>query len=299
MSRIAMLYVVSFIVMAVAAGEETQERTLADGWNDSLWVSPDGKMALFMYSRYNFFPLLLGKGQPVLRGADRPGHHNNDANVWEDSDLYIVIRGSDGKWSEPINMPTNDGGGDCCAMIAGADMYFQKGTDLYRTSYKDEKWTAAAKLPVCSDKIDSNPHYDWTTNTLYWASDRGGNMDIWCSHRDEAEGKEVWSTPKPVAGALNTPAKEDQPFVIGDTMRFSRSDESGNLVSKRDKDGKWSKGEIENLGTAWYHSEVSMSQDGKMIRFVAADLGTQRLVFMQSQRQADGRWGAAKPFLLE
>jgi hypothetical protein len=283
-------------------GEEpgkVQERTLADGWNDSLWVSPDGNMAVFMYSRYNFFPLLLGKGQPALRGADRPGHHDNDVNVWEDSDLYIVVRGTDGKWSEPINMPTNDGGGDCCAMIAGSDMYFQKGTDLYRTSYKNEKWAAAQKLPVNSPKTDSNPHFDWTTQTLYWASDRGGNMDIWYSRRDEVEGEEVWSTPKPVSGVLNTPAKEDQPFVIGDTMRFSRSDESGNLVSKCDKDGAWSRGKVENLGTSQYHAEVSMSQDGKTMWFVAGDIGTERLVFMQSQRQANGQWGRAKPSTLE
>jgi hypothetical protein len=124
-------------------------------------------------------------------------------------------------------------------------------------------------------------------------------MDIWYSQRDEIEGREVWSKPKPVPGALNTPAKEDQPFVIGDTMRFSRSDESGNLVSKRDKDGKWSRGKTENLGTSLYHAEVSMSQDGKTIWFVAADLDAQRLVFMQSQRQTDGQWGPAKPFVLE
>jgi hypothetical protein len=252
-------------------------------------------MALFMYSRYNFFPLLLGKGDPVLRGADRPGHHKNDVNVWEDSDLYIAIRGTDGEWSEPINLPTNDGGGDCCAMIAGSDMYFQKGTDLYRASYKNEQWTAAEKLPVNSPKADSNPHYDWTTKTLYWASDRRGNMDIWYSQRDEVEGKEVWSKPEPVPGVLNTAAKEDQPYVIGDTMRFSRSGESGNLVSKRDKDGAWGRGKVENLGTGLYHSEVSMSQDGKTIWFVAGDIGTERLTFMQSERQANGQWGPAKP----
>ena len=279
--------------------DEEEQRSLADGWNDSLWVSPDGNMALFMYSRYNFFPVLLGKGEPALRGVDRPGHHNNEVNVWEDSDLYIVIRGANGKRSEPINMPTNDGGGDCCAMIAGSDMYFQKGTDLYRASYQNEKWTSAERLPVNSPKIDSNPNNDWTTQTLYWASDRGGNMDIWCSRRDEVNGDEVWSAPKPVAGSLNTAAKEDQPFVVGDTMRFSRAGESGNVLSKRDKDGAWSRGEAENLGTDLYHSEVSMSHDGKKIWFVAGYITTERLVFMQSERKPNGGWGPAKPFALE
>lgn len=146
MSKLLVVYAFCTVVTVCTMAEVPQERMLTDGWNDSLWVSPDGNMALFMYRRYNFFPLLLGKGQPVLRGADRSGHHNNDLNVWEDSDLYIVIRSADGRWGEPINMPTNDGGGDCCAMISGDDMYFQKGTDLYRSSYMNEKWTR------CSDR---------------------------------------------------------------------------------------------------------------------------------------------------
>jgi hypothetical protein len=100
------------------------------GMIDSLWVSPAGDMALFMYSRYNIFPLIFENKPPLLTGKSLPGHHNSSNNPWNDSDLYFTYKTPEGQWSTPVNMPTNDSGADCCAMMAGTELFVQKGTDI-------------------------------------------------------------------------------------------------------------------------------------------------------------------------
>ena len=259
------------------------------GWPDSLWVSPDGNMAVFMYARYNFFPTILGKGAPKLEGAAPPNHHKNDKNPWSDSDLYIAFKDQSGRWSVAHNIPINDGDADCCAMIAGSEMFFQKATDLYLARYENGQWGGLEKIGLSSSAVDTNPHYDWQTKTLYWASDRGGNMDIWQAQR---LGDNEWSKAEPVKGAINTAAKEDQPYVQNGKMRFSRDGASGNMLSEKTGDS-WGEAKVEKLGTDLYHAEISLSADEKTAWFIAGDIKNQKMIFMQTTRQADGSWGKA------
>ncbi len=86
------------------------------GWSDSPFISRDGQRLYFMYSRYNFAPYIKsgGKTAPVLSGPDRPGlHHSN--NPWDESDIYMSTKNSNGTWGEPValglNGPYGDAGG--------------------------------------------------------------------------------------------------------------------------------------------------------------------------------------------
>lgn len=274
-----------------AQGEDHKIIPNTPGWYDSLWVSPDGQMLLFMYSRYNFFPAILKGETPKLYAEDNAalnGHHRNDINPWDDSDLYIMIKQDDGHWSAPHNLPTNDDKSDCCAMIAGNEMFFQKGTDIYISEFKDGSWQDATALTINSPHIDTNPHYDAASKTLYWASDRSGNYDIWQAERLN---KNTWSTPQPIKGKVNTKAKEDQPFLQGGKLYFSRDGYSGNAYALSHKNGAWNKVSKQSFGTPYYESEVSYSLDGQQVWFVAGDIKNEQLYFMTSTKNPQtGQW---------
>ena len=93
---------------------------------------------------------------------------------------------------------------------------------------------------------------------------------------------------------MNTKSKEERPYALGDEMRFSRENDFGNILSVR-KNGQWSRGVKEPLGTDLYHSEISLSADGKTAWFTAGDFKNERLIFMRTQRKEDGSWGKAVP----
>lgn len=95
-------------------------------------------------------------------------------------------------------------------------------------------------------------------------------------------------------GAINTKNKEDQPYIHGNEMRFSRDNESGNMLSIMEN-GQWQKAQTENLGTNLYHAEPSLSANGKKVWFV---VGTPegKLEFKTSKKNKDGNWSAAKDF---
>lgn len=282
------------------------ETVNSTGWPDSLWVSPDGGMILFMYSRYNFMDTILTGAFPEIdEMAPTPlGHHKNDNNPWNDSDLYMAIRLPDGSYSDLINLSFNTYDAECCAMLSGNDIYYQKGGDIYTVSYLNGSWGDPSAInAVNTGYVETNPHYDAVTNTLYFATDRVGNFDIWKSQKLP---NGTWGLPEPVSGAINTAANEDQPYihytVFEDgssqrTMRFSRDDTFGNMLSTFDEAPNtmhWKNAVPEYLGANLYHSEVSLSQDGNTAFFVTGDLENKVLRFMKSERQDDGSWGNAQ-----
>jgi Tol biopolymer transport system component len=50
--------------------------------------------------------------------------------------------------------------------------------------------------------------------SLYIASNRSGNFDIWVSHRDSDD--EPWGPPQPLGPTINTAAREQAPFISRD-----------------------------------------------------------------------------------
>lgn len=54
--------------------------------------------------------------------------------------------------------------------------------------------------------------------SLYIASNRSGNFDIWVSHRESDD--EPWGPPQPLGPAINTAAREQAPFISRDGHRL-------------------------------------------------------------------------------
>jgi Tol biopolymer transport system component len=64
--------------------------------------------------------------------------------------------------------------------------------------------------------VDHIPNVSRDGTEIVFASNRGGNMDIWTATLDESTG--LWSTPIPVA-AVNTSEPETRPSLSGDGKR--------------------------------------------------------------------------------
>jgi len=91
--------------------------------------------------------------------------------------------------------------------------------------------------------------------SLFFASSRSGDFDIWVSRR--AEPGEPWGPPQSVGAAINTPAREQAPFISPDGHRlYFFSDRAGGFggtdlyVSRRhDKDDDFGWQAPQNLGS--------------------------------------------------
>lgn len=273
------------------------------GWIDSPYVTPDGRALYFMYSRYNFFPIFSG-GEPQLVTPDRPGHNNNDANPWSDSDIYVSYRQSNGSWGAPQNMSFNTTEVECCSMVVGspAVMYYQTGyadtaTDIvYREQRANGSWGKVVRLAqgVNSPVNEDNPHVSADQNHLWFTSqgrDGGvGGYDIWYSKKVDGE----WQPAVNVGAPLNTDGDEDQIWIGEDgTTFFNREDG----VYESHWDGqKFSLPTKVKIDAPGLHlAEVSIADGGKTMYFAGADATKQQIKIYSAPRRADGSWGPAVP----
>lgn len=283
----------------VAKGEA---RINVPGWVDSPYVTPDGKALYFMYSRYNFFPIFSG-GAPVLVAPTRPGHHNNDANPWSDSDIYVSYRQTDGSWGAPQNLSFNTTEVECCSMIVGspAVMYYQTGyadtaTDIvYREQSANGSWGKVVRLAQGINSVvnEDNPHVSADQNHL-WFTSQGreggvGGYDIW--YAKKVDGK--WADAVNVGAPINTAGDEDQIWVGEDgTVFLNRED--GIYEARWDGETFTKPTRVKIDAPASHLAEVSITDNGQTMYFAGADPAKQQIKIYSAPKRADGSWGPAK-----
>jgi len=117
----------------------------------------------------------------------------------------------------------------------------------------DENFYISTKPSISSDK-----------NALYFCSNRAngkGESDIWVSYR-QAGGK--WGTPENLGEMINTPKKEQSPFIHpdGQTLYFMSNGHPGMggfdlYFSRKQEDGSW--GEPQNIGNKNIYSILKTS----------------------------------------
>ena len=119
----------------------------------------------------------------------------------------------------------------------------------------DFEWSEPVWLgPVVnSAATDNNPVLAPNGLSLYFASDRGGDFDIWVSRR---EGRNCpWGVPVNIGPPVNTDATEGEPrFSRDGNLMFFASNRPGSLgrdiwVARRSGDDDFSWGEPELLGS--------------------------------------------------
>lgn len=179
-------------------GNNSQKINTA-GWEDSPFMTPDGKKLYFMYTPYNFFPVFLG-GQPQKVGPNRLGHKNSyNGNPYLDSDTYVCERKADGSWSTPKNCNFNTHYGDACGMPgrSGKTFYYLTQTkpqpvepNLHIVEKKSDGSQGTAKdLKIGVERAyrDDNPHISFDEKTIWFTSTRPGG-----------KGKKIFGQPKKI-----------------------------------------------------------------------------------------------------
>jgi len=281
------------------------------GYEDSPYLSPDGKHLYFMYTPWSTWPAFFGQ-PPVLIGPARPGHHvNPDSNPWEDSDLYLSTRQLDGTWSAPRNMEFNDRQADCCAMTwDGVTFAYQRTqwansalTDIYfMEAQPGGGWIRTSAGPGVNSPSasESNPHLSADGMTLYFTSNRAGGFgknDLYVSRR-APDG--TWMAAQNLGGRFNTRDHDDQIWVSrnGRTIYFNRDPGPQIVVSEWTRRG-WSSPAPVRFGSRFVQgAEASLTDDQSRIVFAEVRPELEDIVIMEAQRRADGSWSDAVPLQL-
>ncbi|MGG7037034.1 MAG: OmpA family protein [Flavobacterium sp.] len=101
---------------------------------------------------------------------------------------------------------------------------------IYRSEFKNGKWTNAVPLPFCSDEYSvEHPFLTKDGKKLYFASDMNGSrgsMDIFVAEVNE-DG--TYGQPRNLGDSINTKHREQFPFVSDDgTLYFASDGHQGN-----------------------------------------------------------------------
>jgi WD40 repeat protein len=165
-------------------------------------------------------------------------------------DIYITRQLNDGSWVAPHDLgcvadgtgPNFSGGefGPSLITTQGVTyLYFSStGTsgnhDIYRSILnRDGRFeTPQAVAELNSAAVDQMPNVSADGSEIVFASNRGGNMDIYTATFDRLTG--LWSSPVPVS-AVNTSDSESRPSLSGDGTRlyFGRGAVADIYVSTR------------------------------------------------------------------
>lgn len=275
------------------------------GWSDSPYISRDGQRLYFMYSRWDFSKIILGTGQPELKGPDRPGL-NKSANSWDESDIYVSTKNSDGTWSEPVNLGLNGAYGDASGMEYNNGNSFiwlhGNGTGnniVMATKNANGTWGSIVDPGVGINKvgnIQDNPFISEDGNNMWFVSDRSGGVggkDNWYS----AKSGGVWSAPVNLGIVFNSSGDEDQPWIPngGASTDVYWNSPVGLKHCVSNGSGCTGTPDIMTFSGCDAAAEISMPDDGQTAYFGCGSFSTGRVKIMYSRKQSDGSWGPATP----
>jgi hypothetical protein len=181
-----------------------------------------------------FCPTPLGGGW-LLFVSDRVACGATPGMTPPVGDIYVTRFRPNGGWQAPRhlgcvadgsgpNFPGGEFGPSLIRTEHGTDLYFSStgfGTnhDIYRSHLGSDGIfeTPVAVAELNSPTVDQMPNISRDGTEIVFASDRGGNMDIWTATLDPTTG--LWTAPIPVT-AVNTTEPESRPSLSGDGSRL-------------------------------------------------------------------------------
>jgi Tol biopolymer transport system component len=188
---------------------------------EAVWSAPENVGSLVNDPTGDDFSLRLsGDGLVLYFASTRGGGFGK-------SDLYVATRASKRQlWDRASNLgpvlntdafeafptPTAD----------GKTLYFNRSTtfdsqdsDIWVSSREvpGEQWTPPQRLPgrINSERAEFSPSVSSDGNTMYFASERSGSIELWVSSRRPGQ---VWGDPQRLGAGVNVPlAMTLAPFV--------------------------------------------------------------------------------------
>lgn len=196
---------------------------------------------------HDFCPTPLPGGW-LLFVSDRPACGATPGNP-PVGDIYLTQQLGDGTWRTPQHLGCNPNGPNFTGAEFGPSLvhtrdgtylYFSStGTttqhDIYRSRLHGGTFGAAeAVAELNSSAIDQMPNLSRNGDEIVFASNRGGNMDIWTATFEWATG--LWSPPVPVTAVNSVDGQpETRPSLSADGQRlyFGRGNPANVYVSNR------------------------------------------------------------------
>jgi Tol biopolymer transport system component len=146
-------------------------------------------------------------------------------------DMYVAMRTSrQHSWGRATNLGprlnTKEFEAFPTPSADGTMLYFNRSTtfdsqdsDIYVTSRAgpDDEWGEPQRVPsgINSERAEFSPAVTADGNTLYFASERSGTIEIWVSTRGHTA--EAWDTPEKLGAEVNVPrAMTLAPFLSND-----------------------------------------------------------------------------------
>jgi hypothetical protein len=147
------------------------------------------------------------------------------------ADMYVATRKSRrDRWGAAVNLgaPLNTDAFKAFPTPSadGTELYFNRSTtfdsqdsDIWVTTRasREQEWGAPRRLPreISSERAEFSPSLLADGKTLYFASERGGSIDIWVSTRSSTS--QEWSSPRRLGPEVNAPgAMTLAPFISSD-----------------------------------------------------------------------------------
>ncbi|GEM_PF-1142609 len=200
-------------------------------------------------SEYN--PVISGDGQMMVYTAEKKFYTG-----------VFMSQKKDGEWGPPVNLlPQLGVDGDiqtCSISPDGKELYLYREDDLdgnlYVSSFKEGEWSEIRKLGpnINTEYWESHAFISHDTQKLYFTSNRPGgygDLDIWVSKR---KNDSTWGKPENLGPTVNTPWREDTPFLTRDGQALFFSSEGHyslggyDIMVARKKGDQW--GKPQNLG---------------------------------------------------
>lgn len=206
----------------------------------------------------DYSPTLTADEQVLYYTVRRKRDEYTQCARCPDEEDFYISRRNEGKWTKavPLGHPINshDNEGAACISPDGKIFYYTAcnrddglgSCDIYFSKKEGSKWSSPINCgsPLNSTKWDSQPSIAPDGKTLYFASARGGNKDIFVSIQNE-DGQ--WSVPQSLGSVINTNKDEMSPFIHpdGKTLYFTSEGHLGMggmdiFYSKKQDDGSWS-----------------------------------------------------------
>lgn len=245
-----------------------------------------------------YAPTLTADEQTLIFTRKKPRENQEYLHLGHEfEDFYVSVREND-LWGpaenlgSPINTQNNEGAQSISA--DGMHLYFTAcnrpggmgSCDIYYARKAGDGWSEPVNLgrPVNSSSWDSQPSISPDGKTLYFTSNRDGNlgpMDIWMT-RQIKEGQ--WTLPENLGPVINTSGREMSPFIHPDnkTLFFASNGHMGMggfdlFYTTRGEDGEWQ--DPVNLGYPinTYSDEISLvvGASGKEAYFASEQPGGQ------------------------
>ena len=201
-------------------------------------------------AEYN--PVISGDGKTMVFTAEKKFY----------TGVFMARKKENGQWGAPINLLPQLGiDGDCQTTSLshdGTELYLYREDDLdgnlYVSHYRNGSWSKIEKLGehINTEYWESHAFITRDKNRLYFTSNRPGgygDLDIYVSRRQN-DGS--WGEARNIGPTVNTPWREDTPFLTDDGKRLFFSSEGHYnmggfdvMVSHRTPQG-WT--EPQNLG---------------------------------------------------